>query len=485
MTVLASVARLASGATAAQAIAIVAAPVTTRLYDPSTYGLQGTFVALVTVVAMVATFRYHAAIVIAENQRTALEVAWLCYILLAVVSLLSCAIVWQFGAAIAKLLGAPGLTPLLWLVPLAIVARAGTFPLQSWFSRLNRFQPIATSQVIESVSGSLLAIGAGFAFGSTAAGLIGTRVIAWLLSLGYMFGQAWRTRGGQRIEGVHFAALAKVAFLYRRLPLLSTWAVLANSAAYVLPWLLISALFSPAVLGLFLLADRIVITPLTMVGSAVGQVFFRASAGAADGLPSLIVAAVRKLVLIAVFPMLLLAILGRDLFAFAFGGAWAEAGVFAQILVVYAIMRFVVAPLGELCTVLHRQDLELRFNIVLLVVRGLAVLAGAARDDMILAVWLLSLSSALAYGLLLLWLCRASATSIRGLLRTLVGPVLQFVALAAVVLAARVTLGAAMAGSIAVLATAAYAIIVVRSDVHFARVWQSVSSRITARLRSG
>src|SRR5699024_8009724 len=62
---------LASGTAAAQIIAMALSPIITRLYGPEAYGLMGTFMAIVSIVAPIAALTYPIAIVLPKSDQDA------------------------------------------------------------------------------------------------------------------------------------------------------------------------------------------------------------------------------------------------------------------------------------------------------------------------------------------------------------------------------------------------------------------------------
>src|SRR5690606_8732501 len=107
---------------------------------------------------------------------------------------------------------------------------------------------------------------------------------------------------------------------YRRFPIYSSGEGLLNTAGLQLPPLLFAALFSPAAAGLYALANQILSLPMSLIGGAVGQVFFSQAAQAhRDGTLSRIVLQLhRRLAHIGVPPSLLLMLVAPDLFALVF-----------------------------------------------------------------------------------------------------------------------------------------------------------------------
>ena len=86
--------------------------------------------------------------------------------------------------------------------------------------------------------------------------------------------------------------------------------------------------------------------------------------------------------------------------------AWAQAGVYTQILSIYMFFNFISAPFGTLFTVLEKQENSLVIHILLLVSRVGTIWYGGRTGNMVLTLGLFSVWGILVYGGLSLWLVR-------------------------------------------------------------------------------
>jgi O-antigen/teichoic acid export membrane protein len=191
-----------------------------------------------------------------------------------------------------------------------------------------------------------------------------------------------------------------------KFPLYGVWTALLNTLSWQLPAMMLSAFFSPAIVGFYAFGNRLVRMPLSLIGGSIGQVFFQRSAEAnVEGNLSLVVeSAFKRLVSLGLFPAFLLTLIGRDLFVAFFGERWADAGVYSQILSVYMFFNFIAAPLGQLFSVLERQEIALFTNVALFTSRFSALWLGGQMGDIMLTLYLFSASGVLVYGGYSLWL---------------------------------------------------------------------------------
>ena len=120
---------------------------------------------------------------------------------------------------------------------------------------------------------------------------------------------------------------------YKKFPLFGTWIVLVNSLMLQLPILIISNYYSAMVVGYFALSNRMLQMPMALFNSGVSQVFLKSASEnkSASDISTLVFKTLSRLIMIGVFPLLVIAIIGEDLFSIVFGNQWIEAGQYTQV----------------------------------------------------------------------------------------------------------------------------------------------------------
>ena len=163
---------------------------------------------------------------------------------------------------------------------------------------------------------------------------------------------------------------------------------------------MLGAYFSPAVVGFYALGFRLLQIPMNLVGGAVSQVFMqRAGEASNDGaLAPLVESLFQRLVTVGMFPMLVLSLAGEHLYIVVFGENWAQAGVYTQILSVWAFVWFVSSPLARLFFVIGKQEFSLALNAFIFVTRLGALGIGGYLENVYLALGLFAASGFLLYG---------------------------------------------------------------------------------------
>jgi len=187
---------------------------------------------------------------------------------------------------------------------------------------------------------------------------------------------------------------------HRKFPLIDSWSALLNAISWQLPAFLLAFYFSPAIVGFYSLGFRLLQMPMSFIGGAISQVFFqRISVAKSEGkLDSLVENVFKILVIIGLFPILTITIVGSDVFSVFFGQAWAEAGVYAQILSIWAFVWFISSPLSTIYIVMEKQQFGLQYNIFNFTTRILSLAIGGYLGSARLALILFAASGVLVYG---------------------------------------------------------------------------------------
>lgn len=396
--------RLVMGTTSAQLVSIAVAPILTRLYGPEAFGLLALFMAITGLLGMIACLRYEFSIVLPHSDAEGANLLGLSLALSAFFSLLTVPVFWIGGRAILELLNATELETYLWLVSLTVLVLGVFSALNYWNSRTKQFGRLSAARVTSSVTMSGAQVGAGFAGFTSGGSLIGANFLGHLVSTLILGVQIWRDDRRLFRESVRWQSMIGGFRRYRRFPLFDTVSAVLNALAWQLPVFFLAAFFSPAIVGFYSLGFRILQLPMFFVGGALAQVFFqRAAEAKLEGrLGALTEGAFRMLVGAGIFPILAVTVIGADLFALVFGEVWMEAGVYAQILSIWAFVWFISSPLSTLYLVLERQDFGLKVNALNLGTRVAALYVGGLAGDPRIALGLFAVSGIFSYGYLCL-----------------------------------------------------------------------------------
>jgi O-antigen/teichoic acid export membrane protein len=412
-----SVSILAGGTAFSQGLTILASPFLTRLYSPDDFGLLAVYVSLLGILGVIASLRYEMAIPLPENDEDAASVIILCLFIVLGMSALSCVAVFFFKESIVRLMNAPALGDFLWLLPVGLLLMGIYRAFNYWAIRNKAFTAIARTKLTQSITNITIQL-AGYSlgpiallFGQIAAQAAGSTSLGMLAVRG-----RWAT-----FRLVRFHKVTRAACRYKRFPLYSSWAGLINTAGHQLPPILFVAFFSASAAGVYALAHRVLMLPATLIGVAIGNVFFsHASEENRKGDLKILYAKVQdKLIQIGLPPALILIAAGPELFATIFGEDWRIAGQFSQWLAVGAFAGFVVSPLSMVLTILEKQDVGFILQAILFVARLIAILIGALMDDLLIAVGLFSIASFFGYSIYIIMMSKYTQNRFKDYIKSL------------------------------------------------------------------
>ncbi len=359
------IAVLVGGTGAAQGIALLAAPVLTRLYMPGDYGILSVYVSLSSILLAIAALRFELAVPLAPDDRTAAGVTVLSLVTVGLLSTVTLVLFWLGGDAIATAVNISRLRGFLWLVPFTVLGGGVYQVLSCWAIRQGAYASLAATRVAQSIG----QVATQVVFGLILAGPVGLIVgdaVGRAGGSGSLALRAWRQTGGL-FRSVTAADLWRAAVRYRTFPLLSSGSALLNSAGVYGPPLLITALYGAQVGGWFALAQRMVALPLGLLGNSVAQVYLSEASRLIQTEPARLGRVIQQTAMALLFtgaiPALALLAFGPALFSVAFGDEWRMAGEYGRLLSIMLLAQFVVVPLSQTLNILERQDLQLFWDL--------------------------------------------------------------------------------------------------------------------------
>lgn len=405
---------LVGGTAGSQILLIASSPILTRLYSPDDFGVFAVYGSILALCTVVSSLRYHNAIPLPEDTTEAYNLVLIGILSVVVLAMVSLLLILFGGQHFANLLNTPRLSKYLWILPIGIVFSGFYQVFYFWAVRTKHFGLIAKTKLRQSlVTLGIQIFGSGFGvlalvIGSTLGQGVGNMALGRLILKKH------------HAKKILFRDLLATARRYSDFPLYSIWSSLFNSAGIQLLPILFTALFNPTAAGLYALANRVLKLPMTIIGEAVGNVFFSNAAEAhREGkLASLVINVHDRLAQIAMAPLLLLLIGGPHLFSLIFGSEWEQAGKFAQWMAPWLYLVFITSPLSHLFSVLEKQKEGLVFQTLLFVTRIGSIIMGAKLGGMLFTVALFSIASTLCWIGFLVWVIHQSGNTTSTLLKS-------------------------------------------------------------------
>jgi O-antigen/teichoic acid export membrane protein len=374
-----SVAVLAGGNVAAQAVTLAAAPILTRIYSPADYGVLTVMSSMVAVLVILATCRFQLAIPLPQEAWKGRQLLVIALCLAAGSSMVLALLVWMSAERLFGWFGLPGAIPFWWFIPAAVLAIGAYETLSHWTLRRKDYRLLTRTRMAQAATGVTASIGLGVLWAGPLGLLIGA-ILFQATGLAQLGRRAWSDAVTDRSSQVRTTTTPVTATFREYLPFAgySSLGAVLNSLAIMLAPLLIARLYGDEASGAFGLAYRMITVPLLLVGTAVSQVFLAEAASCLSDRSAHISGLHQRITGRMVWfamGVVGLGLMSPTLFPIVFGTRWVQAGQFAAWMSLYCAAQMVVSPASNLAVLLRRQDVQCSLDLlrVLMVVPALLV----------------------------------------------------------------------------------------------------------------
>ncbi len=373
---------LVTGTTIAQAIPLALSPILTRIYSPNDFGLLATYMSIFAIFSVLASLKYDLTIIITEKKEDAASLLIGSIIISIIISLLIFIIIMLFNYEIVNFLLPLGteydlinLANWLFFIPFSVLFMGLFNTLNFWFNRNLLYKRMAFGKIVNTTSMTAVQLGlAKF----TPAGLIVGFVMGRVFSVIYLVFKIRKDRDSI-FNNIKRERILKLLKKYKNFPLFTLPAEFINIVSNRLPIFVIGKYFGAGILGNYALMERVLSTPVSLIGSAVLDVFKqKASADYAKfgNCKEIYVKTFKSLVLLSIGPFILLFFLSPIVFKFIFGDEWFMAGDFAQIMAVLFFIRFTASPLSYMFNIAEKQQYDMYWQIALFICTVLSFYIG-------------------------------------------------------------------------------------------------------------
>lgn len=354
---------LITGATIAQAIPIAMSPILTRIYTPEDFGIFALYMAIASIISVIATGRYELAIILPKKDEDAINIVALSLIISVFISLVSFLIIFIFNFQITSLLGKPEISNWLYFIPVTVLLTGVYQSLNYWSNRKKQYKRLALNKVLQSSSTASANFGMGFGgFGSS--GLIVGGVFGQVVATSILAKMIWK-EDKNRYGELRKMKMIALSLKYIKLPKYNLPNALIDGVRLSGISILIAKFFTTSILGQFSLAWKMVQMPMGIIGGSLSQVFFQKISNAKrTDLYRIAIQFIIKAFLIAAPIFLLIYFLAADVFKFVFGENWELSGQAVSTMVPWLLINFVTSPLVFVMLVLNKQAEILIFSIL-------------------------------------------------------------------------------------------------------------------------
>jgi len=417
------------GSSIAALITIISTPILTHYFTPDAFGIFAVFSSITGIISIIACMRYELAIMLPKSDDDAINIFALCLLIAFFISVFLLPIFWFFQSEIISLFNLPDLGSYILVIPFMILVNGFFTALYNWHTRTQNFKLLAGARVTNAVMTNGSQLASAFMGFLTAGGLIIGTILGTFSSTLVLFIQMWRTDKAALKSSVRWNAIILGLKRYRNFPIYDSFSAFINNLSWQLPVLMLAAFFSPAIVGFYSLGLMVLFFPMNLIGGALSQNFLQKAAEVKDQgtLGHLVEQVFEILVIVGLYPIFVLTLVGANIVMVIFGPNWGEAGVYLQILSIWAFVWFVSSPLGVVFAVLEKQAYFLKLNIVIFGTRFGSLLIGGLLGDPLIALGLFAVTGIVIYGYMNWSVMRISGVSQKFVKMTLLHNCILFI----------------------------------------------------------
>ncbi len=400
---------LMTGTTIAQAIPIIISPILARIYSPDDFGILALYLSIMLIISIFATGRYELALPLAKVTVEANNLLGIVFIISLTISLLMIIVLMIFSNIFLNYLSNNFLN-LLYIMPLNIIFMGIFNGIQYWLNQQENFKQIVYNKIILNIFIASFQILIGFSI-HTINGLVLGYIMGYIFVFFYIV-YTFRNIIFSVFKTISLRKMKFILIKYREFPLVNTFHSLSDKIQSDGVVFLITYKFTFAVLGLYSMAVRSTTIPAGLIGNAVGQVVFSKFSkiyNDTQDIESEVLSIIKKLFLFSTPLFIILFFMLPSLFSFFFGEKWEEAGIYAQILLPYIYLNFIVSPVSNVPLIVKKIKSYFKFsfigNIITIVVFAISIYL---YDSFIVSLSLFSLCRTLYTLALLRWILKIS-----------------------------------------------------------------------------
>jgi teichuronic acid exporter len=346
----------------AQIIGVLSIPIFTRLFTPEEYGALSLFTNVVAFLSIIITFRIEYLVILDKSDLVANSLVSLILRYGVSVTILYTLLFFAFNSFIISTLNLNTISDYIYFCPLAALLVSLSVAVQQLQQRNQNYSISGISEVVNKCSVVIFTL-LGFYFSRSTFALIFSNTFGILSKILFLSNKERLIKKNwynfrKKISFLSFLKYCKTSFSF------SFSNVMLTFTGY-LPVFYISKYYGIEVLGNWSLMIMALYLPTSVIGNAIGQVFYeRAAKLHAEGLPfmQLWISTVKILLLISLPCFSLFSFLSPYIFTIVFGEKWNLAGQYGSVFSIVAGLSFIVTPLDKACYIINQWKYPYIYN---------------------------------------------------------------------------------------------------------------------------
>lgn len=386
-----SVTLLVGGTAVAQLLMVLLLPFLTRLYSPQDFNTLSVYLGLLSILSVVATLRFELAIPLPESEVDAANILALGLGFSAVTAVFVAGAVFLGGAHLSSWLGLQESSFYFWVLPIGVFLSGAYSSFQFWMGRRQNFKAVAKTKMQQAFSAGAVQLTYGWLYGGPLGLILGQTIN----NGAGVIGLALRClrRDAHLLATISPLRMKHMFILYARFPKFSTLEALSNNASIQVPVIMIAGLAIGPEAGFLLLAMQVMQAPVSLIGSAVSQVYIsKVSEKLRSGqLPSFTLDTLAGVVKFGVLPVVIGGVCSPYVFSFVFGEGWQRTGEIVVYMIPWIAMQLLASPISMVLHATNNQPLAMWLQLLGLVLRvGTVAAVSAIAPSLLIEVYAFS-----------------------------------------------------------------------------------------------
>jgi O-antigen/teichoic acid export membrane protein len=387
-----------TGTAMAQAVPLLISPILTRLYRPEDFGVLALYMAITSVLSVIAAGRYELAVILPEKEDDAVNIMILALFLSLIIGSALCILVIVFNGELTSFFGNKEISFWLYFVPASVSVTGVYNTFYYWSTRKLQYRQLVLSKISQTTSMGAVNLLMGFK-GFGASGLVTGGIAGQITSAGVMGFQIWKEDKGKS-RFCNAEGMKNQLRRYKNFPLYSIPAGLMNVLSNQIPIYVLSIYFGGAVVGFFALTQRVLGAPISLISASILDVFKQRASNdyvTYGNCRDIFIKALVGLLVVSIIPFALFYYGAPKIFEIIFGKDWIIAGEYAQILTIMFFFRFIASPLSFVIYIAEKQKYDLIWQSLLFGATVVSMFAGVYLNNVKIALLCFSLSYSALY----------------------------------------------------------------------------------------
>lgn len=369
-----AITQILGGSVFGQGIVLAISPLLTRVYSPTDFSSLALVTAFVAVLSSIATLSWERAVILPTTDEDGWIIVRMGVWSTVAISIVIGAIGFLLRDHLSEVFNSDLFELYWWVIPVTTMLVGLFAVLSSWAVRHQSYVKLGIRNALLGVGQAVSSVGLGAA-GFVPVGLLISPAVGRAISLsGLVRG---RGRFGESVS--RLSEMKRLAMIYRKFPLITSWSRALNSLGLQLPMVLIIGLFGSYQAGFVALTIRVLAAPVGIVVDAVSQ-FFEGVASSkvrdnSRNLTALTLTVTKWLLLVGLIPAVTISLFGQEIFSALFGEEWSIAGELSRVLAWVYLLQFVVVPVSRTLLILQYQATQMVWDISRVVASGIVILS--------------------------------------------------------------------------------------------------------------